>query len=212
MRGTPGKHSIKWSGTGIIPACAGNTTRTRTCPDGALWIIPACAGNTWRRARQCETYRDHPRVCGEHRHGSRGHAFHMGSSPRVRGTPGTRHPLWHHPGIIPACAGNTFRSSRVAEWRGDHPRVCGEHGGCDWRTSGRTGSSPRVRGTQIPTVGLRIAHGIIPACAGNTMRGGVKLDTVRDHPRVCGEHTGTRNERTYRQGSSPRARGTHGWV
>ena len=30
-------------------------------------------------------------------------------------------------GIIPACAGNTWRSSTAPRTRRDHPRVCGEH-------------------------------------------------------------------------------------
>ena len=45
-RGTPGKHSIKWSGTGIIPACAGNTACAVPQLRACCGIIPACAGNT----------------------------------------------------------------------------------------------------------------------------------------------------------------------
>ena len=45
MRGTRQASRSPWSQTGIIPAHAGNTDRTRS---------------------MCFEYRDHPRVCGEH--------------------------------------------------------------------------------------------------------------------------------------------------
>ena len=52
----------------------------------ALGIIPACAGNTSRppcRRRGCW---DHPRMCGEHQTGVANTARYLGSSPHVRGT------------------------------------------------------------------------------------------------------------------------------
>ena len=50
--------------------------------------------------------------------------------------------------------------------------------------------------------------GIIPACAGNTLRRLRLVASGRDHPRVCGEHFGARVDRRERRGSSPRVRGT----
>ena len=52
---------------GIIPACAGNTTASTSASSGA-----------W----------DHPRVCGEHDILVNRIGLMLGSSPRVRGTPG----------------------------------------------------------------------------------------------------------------------------
>ena len=90
-------------------------------------IIPACAGNT-RRGR-CSRWRawDHPHVCGEHRFSRRSNVSHMGSSPRVRGTPHREPGRRNGRRIIPACAGNTNSSRHRASRTRDHPRVCGEH-------------------------------------------------------------------------------------
>ena len=112
-----------------------------------MGIIPACAGNTGKQGYRLGRRRDHPRVCGEHRHARLRRARDAGSSPRVRGTHmrncGTRRVS----GIIPACAGNTQPFVIVWACMGDHPRVCGEHRDGKKLTLQRAGSSPRVRGT-----------------------------------------------------------------
>ena len=106
VRGTRTHETYSRWEVGIIPACAGNTKRTRPWPAEA-GIIPACAGNTgsslvrWVRS--------------------------SGSSPRVRGTlPRPVHRA-DHEGIIPACAGNTIWLRPSRRGSGNHPRVCGEH-------------------------------------------------------------------------------------
>ena len=66
VRGTPEPVSLPVLSTGIIPACAGNTS-----PHS--WTIRPSG--------------DHPRVCGEHVTVTLMLAFAWGSSPRVRGTP-----------------------------------------------------------------------------------------------------------------------------
>ena len=50
-------------------------------------------------------------------------------------------------GIIPACAGNRMLSASGLTVSGDHPRVCGEQKLQSKLGVGRSGSSPRVRGT-----------------------------------------------------------------
>ena len=52
--------------------------------------------------------------------------------------------------------------------------------------------------------------GIIPACAGNTMVSALYQIFVRDHPRVCGEHSDVAIISGTLMGSSPRVRGTLG--
>ena len=89
----------------------------------------------------------------------------------------------------------------------DHPRVCGEHG-FEWvcvKVVG--GSSPRVRGALdlLGCVDLRV--GIIPACAGSTGRLQTCSHPIRDHPRVCGEHSSILAPQFGQKGSSPRVRG-----
>ena len=66
-----------------------------------------------------------------------------------------------------------------------------------------------MRGTQgYPRI-FPLLRGIIPAYAGNTMSSDLTLKNLRDHPRVCGEHNSEGYQRSRRQGSSPRMRGTH---
>ena len=71
------------------------------------------------------------------------------------------------------------------------------------------GSSPHARGT--PGIGrpLRVAEGIIPACAGNTSSTPLKERRRRDHPRMRGEHRVRYRPVQAMVGSSPHARGTH---
>ena len=71
-----------------------------------------------------------------------------------------------------------------------------------------SGSSPRVRGTRGKRPDAQQLHGIIPACAGNTIRRRSPTGRSRDHPRVCGEHATAPVSLPTRMGSSPRVRGT----
>ena len=151
-------------------------------------IIPACAGNTSSPIFIVFSVRDHPRVCGEHEIGSCFAGGNEGSSPRVRGTRSPSCCALQNRGIIPACAGNTCRETNTAKGRRDHPRVCGEHDGMTSVLMFPRGSSPRVRGTHGVAVADDAHLGIIPACAGNTVRFGHGANGHRDHPRVCGEH------------------------
>ena len=152
-------------------------------------IIPAYAGNTAASLPALGYAGDHPRVCGEHSIRLTLKLIRPGSSPRMRGTlkligspphleagssPRMRGTLPHlggrieHHGIIPAYAGNTFRCCCLSNLRRDHPRVCGEHHFAYEKLIGKSGSSPRMRGTLQLDIELRGVCGIIPAYAGNT--------------------------------------------
>ena len=126
----------------------------------------------------------------------------------MRGTPSLTVRPFGVVGIIPAYAGNTTYHPILQVHPGDHPRICGEHARNAPMKSVAGGSSPHMRGTLAAHVDLRRVAGIIPAYAGNTRRSARNTWISRDHPRICGEHTGTRHEGTYRQGSSPHMRGT----
>ena len=86
--------------------------------------------------------------------------------------------------------------------------MCGEQGRESLDTRDAGGSSPRVRGTDIPKGISPGFQRFIPACAGN--RGGTTQLAFQDtvHPRVCGEQKTTRCDIVELLGSSPRVRGT----
>ena len=192
----------------------GSSPRVRGTPQAgrrrtrSRGIIPACAGNTSRRVALYYIENDHPRVCGEHLARPAAGKVAVGSSPRVRGTHRIHRLLVGPSGIIPACAGNTQRHRHRLIGRRDHPRVCGEHAVEKPTAKDRMGSSPRVRGTRRVRQRQCATVGIIPACAGNT----ICVDSTgclrRDHPRVCGEHPRHDTRKRHVAGSSPRVRGT----
>ena len=109
-------------------------------------IIPACAGSTQRPMRSRTARWDHPRMCGEHFGQHRLHARLQGSSPHVRGA--RLPPQSYRPptGIIPACAGSTYRLQSNRQENRDHPRMCGEHFLDGLTDMAKKGSSPHVRG------------------------------------------------------------------
>ncbi|OZG59022.1 hypothetical protein BTIS_0175 [Bifidobacterium tissieri] len=154
-------------------------------------------------------------------------AYTGGSSPRVRGKLGRYRLARVGLRIIPACAGQTGPWWR-RPWRGpDHPRVCGANVRLSLACSSRSGSSPRVRGKPATIAVAAVPGGssprvrgkhhraarprravrIIPACAGQTVRG-TGIDHQRqDHPRVCGANDAPGTRRHAEEGSSPRVRG-----
>ena len=97
--------------------------------DGDVGIIPACAGSTGRNGVNPIRLRDHPRMCGEHMERAGESPFDVGSSPHVRGARVICCIRFAITGIIPACAGSTYRNSHPSRQYRDHPRMCGEHCG-----------------------------------------------------------------------------------
>ena len=178
---------IRYGESGSSPHARGTHTAKFTVPPD-YGIIPACAGNTMRIRPVLLVMRDHPRMRGEH---SSRYAFSSsltGSSPHARGTPFCSDNLTDGHGIIPACAGNTkFRQSKGFFQR-DHPRMRGEHKIDDRDSAHKKGSSPHARGTPDGRQDETAQTGIIPACAGNTLRTLMVARTCRDHPRMRGEH------------------------
>ena len=149
MRGKHCRYGCLSDGYGLIPACAGKTTRPMQAITGR-WA--------------------HPRVCGENRPWSYRGASNMGSSPRVRG----KRMVWllcrGLPGLIPACAGKTLMQVIAPKSPTAHPRVCGENPRRQTSTRSAVGSSPRVRGKLLWADEDYQLDGLIPACAGKTRR------------------------------------------
>ena len=110
--------------------------------------------------------------------------------------------------ITPACAGNSRMVQGILQSAKDHPRVCGEQFRNALLSMGRPGSPPRVRGTVASVIAMAGDERITPACAGNRPSMAPSENTVRDHPRVCGEQTRGKAKDVKQLGSPPRVRGT----
>ena len=151
-------------------------------------IIPACAGNTSAVMLSAPCSRDHPRMRGEHMDVLRTNARMPGSSPHARGTQQIRNVEKADRGIIPACAGNTNDPCPCMMANRDHPRMRGEHWLFVFWVCCRLGSSPHARGTPAFRRSAMRCRGIIPACAGNTPCNDRLSSGSRDHPRMRGEH------------------------
>ena len=96
--------------------------------------------------------------------------FETGSSPHARGPPFTSGSFTKRPRIIPACAGSTVLPMfRAASFK-DHPRMRGVHSRPCFQSHCQSGSSPHARGP-LSHGGVYMGNGgIIPACAGSTLK------------------------------------------
>ena len=116
--------AFNWPSTGSSPRMRGKLI-CRFCRRCRMRIIPAHAGQTTRTTSCPARYPDHPRACGANL-GKIGSLFgSFGSSPRMRGKrrprPCPRTPVR----IIPAHAGQTPQSMLRPATQPDHPRACG---------------------------------------------------------------------------------------
>ncbi len=89
-------------------------------------ITPACAGKSQPPAFASQSYRDHPRVCGEKKLFAVTPESYIGSPPRVRGKGFASFRDRDADRITPACAGKRKKEYSMESIREDHPRVCGE--------------------------------------------------------------------------------------
>ena len=152
-------------------------------------IIPAFAGSTPSALTSQGRNRDHPRVRGEHSISPQAPRWTVGSSPRSRGAHTDSDDGDDVDGIIPAFAGSTVSPASSCQMCRDHPRVRGEHRVLMMRDDGIQGSSPRSRGARVQLGAFLPAVGIIPAFAGSTASLITGRSSMRDHPRVRGEHS-----------------------
>ena len=187
-----GEHAVASLGSAAFGGPSPRVRGALTCPVNLHTFpgtIPACAGSTNQRRRACSRLRDHPRVCGEHPELGLQAGAGLGPSPRVRGAPWSVNPHRRWKGTIPACAGSTAATRCCGCAARDHPRVCGEHSLTTALLPWASGPSPRVRGARGRGGRGGRGPGTIPACAGSTSGGEGSGAAVRDHPRVCGEHS-----------------------
>ena len=151
-------------------------------------ITPACAGNTRKEVPGRVLFWDHPRMRGEYLDHSRKILLISGSPPHARGIQEREHQPGEEPGITPACAGNTrsWIPPSLTGW--DHPRMRGEYSGWLMVSSHAPGSPPHARGIRRRNRWVHKCAGITPACAGNTQTKKLKSIEDGDHPRMRGEY------------------------
>ena len=136
------------------PNVCGSSPRMRGTPEDGVHaslvsrIIPAHAGNSIPGKPIPSSTSDHPRACGELAFMAASSKGKFGSSPRMRGTPGSHTFLARSLRIIPAHAGNFSSSEFRVPLPTDHPRACGELIRNPFSVGIDGGSSPRMRGTQ----------------------------------------------------------------
>ena len=155
---------------------------------GEKRIIPAYAGSTCRRRAGGRSWRDHPRIRGEHVQMNRAIADGSGSSPHTRGAPQPRRRPPCRARIIPAYAGSTTWTRPRNTRRADHPRIRGEHFTVVCEKASSRGSSPHTRGALCPCFAPVGGGRIIPAYAGSTAPWTTANCPPGDHPRIRGEH------------------------
>ena len=150
-------------------------------------ITPAYAGKSrtcWRKSRGIW---DHPRLCGEKSSTRVLYLTIPGSPPPMRGKAGFLQVPTVGRRITPAYAGKS-RGSKP-------PKPCIK------------GSPPPMRGKDAEPKGTDQKFRITPAYAGKSgYRNFVAVD-ARDHPRLCGEKSGSGTAVSRRSGSPPPMRG-----
>ncbi len=188
VRGRPGVWPKVGVEVGLIPASAGQTSRSgriAAVPAGSSprvrgrrhvrrgtarcsGLIPASAGQTRPHQNQSRQHTAHPRECGADWFPSLVSTHPVGSSPRVRGRRLRRGVLACVLGLIPASAGQTKNHLERRRWGRAHPRECGADKIPPAVRVFRLGSSPRVRGRLRRWPARFDRRGLIPASAGQT--------------------------------------------
>ena len=160
-------------------------TRRVTIPSGR--ITPAYAGKSASPPQKGQGFRDHPRLCGEKICRAAPLSGLPGSPPPMRGKGSKPKICLASTGITPAYAGKSALYTDYKPLHKDHPRLCWEKCCCMWCCKSGIGSPPPMRGkaavSTIDTTPFRIT----PAYAGKRFLHLWRVDTIRDHPRLCGE-------------------------
>ena len=170
---------------GLSPRVRGNRPEAGLKPM-SRGPIPACAGESgWRDLRR-RAEGAYPRVCGGIEAGVERPELREGLSPRVRGNLRRGINESNSRGPIPACAGESRRSTIGSGSSGAYPRVCGGIRILAADHAQRRGLSPRVRGNRPRPIARQLSRGPIPACAGESFALVREEGHGGAYPRVCG--------------------------
>ena len=131
----------------------------------------------------------------------------MGSPPPMRGKESACTPQSYQARITPAYAGKSDNFFLCFNFRGDHPRLCGEKPKSRQYVNAVRGSPPPMRGKVGEKVSVAERHGITPAYAGKSNARSLSPTIRWDHPRLCGEKQVPTMGSICKAGSPPPMRG-----
>ena len=150
----------------------------------------------------------HPHACGEHMFSLLICLGTAGSSPRMWGTHEKNWKKANPARFIPTHVGNTAEGGIFFMTFSVHPHACGEHRSTSHSGGSTGGSSPRMWGTPMASMGTPHVCRFIPTHVGNTYPSFRAYTLFTVHPHACGEHLRMRESLPVRGGSSPRMWGT----
>ncbi len=90
--------------------------------------------------------------------------------------------------FIPTHVGNIQGTVKDIAWIPVHPHACGEHLSLILTSLLRYGSSPRMWGTFLFSVGMAVKVRFIPTHVGNIVFRYLLAEQIAVHPHACGEH------------------------
>ena len=197
--------------TRIIPAYAGSTPSSLCHARIGLGSSPHTRGALSSSMLTVSTFRDHPRIRGEHAGvGASGTARQgiipayagstmppftqptqlLGSSPHTRGALlgcHSRPPVYV--GSSPHTRGARFGLIPRSAGRWDHPRIRGEHSAHLLGDCRHAGIIPAYAGSTSPFPCIpSIAEGSSPHTRGARIHARQPATATEDHPRIRGEH------------------------
>ncbi len=173
-------------------------------------FIPTHVGNSSCTNGKSQNTSVHPHACGELNSQSQRGTTPVGSSPRMWGTPGVGQGDDEGPRFIPTHVGNSPTGQRIQGSIPVHPHACGELYENPHLPPLRVGSSPRMWGTLLDGLRVRVPIRFIPTHVGNSASTSSSHSRISVHPHACGE-LGIRVPSAISiTGSSPRMWGTPG--
>ncbi len=177
---------------------------------GDLHVVPARAGVIHTTPAPVDSGRGRPRASGGHPRSRCARVTFPLSSPRERGSSGTR-PV-HRPrsGVVPARAGVIRNARQQPEGRRGRPRASGGHPQPSSGPLAPPQSSPRERGSSLPTGAGGRGRRVVPARAGVIRAAWTWGTPCPRRPRASGGHPWRRLGGPPSAGSSPRERGSSG--
>ena len=177
---------------GLSPPVRGNPGLTRSRKTGT-GSIPACAGEPCRRRKATRWPKVYPRLCGGTRYAVSAAAARRGLSPPVRGNLAQQVKRNQRARSIPACAGEPVCPGTPRCPGRVYPRLCGGTRILRSLSGIAGGLSPPVRGNPPLSFSFYSQVRSIPACAGEPAPVPATWHTIAVYPRLCGgtdgEHT-----------------------